>query len=194
MQLKQTSIALIICSLFVSGGVLANGGHGGGPSLDVADSFNTDDSFNKTYSNSNSGDDNNTLTSNTNSADDSFNHTYTKSNDGDDGNTIHQSWSNDQDWDMDYTQTDIDTDISMNLDMNTMVATSALEGQLSNVSVMYSSGGSQGYGRKGCCGSVSVKNSNSLSGFDSASGITSVAQNVGGNALTQQSVAINAQN
>lgn len=81
--------------------------------------------------------------------------------------------------------------------MDTMVATSALKGKLSNVSVMYSSGGSKGHGRhgdSGCCGSLTVKNSNSLSGFDSAAGITSVAQNVGGNALTQQSVAINAQN
>lgn len=178
MQLKKTSIALIVCSLFVSGGVLA----------DVEDSFNMDDSFNHTTSDN--GDDGNTLTSTSNSIDDSFNHT--SSNDGNDNNSYSndQEWSNDQDWDMDYTQTDIDTDISVDLDMDTMVATSALQGTLSGVSVSYDSTNAV----VACCSTVKVQNSNSLSGFNSAAGITSVAQNVGGNALTQQSVAINAQN
>ena len=183
MGLKQSSLALIICSLFVSGAALANGsdtghnngnghgghGHGGhqspGYDVDIDDSFN-----NKTLNYSD---------------DDTFTKNYTR-------NTADFDWSNDQDWSM-----KVNTDI----DMTIMTAKSKVMGKLEDVSVNYNSGSSgKSYGKRGhggyghndsCCGGLTVKNTNSLDGFQNAAGITAVAQNVGGNALAQQSVSIN---
>lgn len=181
MGLKQSSLALIICSLFVSGAALANGsdtghnngnghgghGHGGhqspGYDVDIDDSFNNK-TYNKTY-----------------------NKSYSKSYDYD------LDWSNEQEWN--YTKHMTMTD--------KMIAKSKVEGSLNNVSVSYSSGGKsmgkpwgkRGHGGHGnndsCCGGLTVNNTNSLDGFQNAAGITAVAQNVGGNALAQQSVSIN---
>lgn len=191
MELKHSSLALIICSLFVSGAALANGsdtghnngnghgghGHGGhqspGYDVDIDDSFN-DKTFN--YS------DDDTLNY---SDDDTYTKNYTKK-------TADFDWSNDQDWSM-----KVNTDI----DMTIMTAKSKVMGKLEDVSVSYNSGSSgKSYGKRGrggyghndsCCGGLTVKNTNSLDGFQNAAGITAVAQNVGGNALAQQSVSIN---
>lgn len=187
MQAKQTTMALLICSLFVSGGVLAGGGHGHGGHQSPGYDVDIDDSFNDKTLNYSDDDtlnysDDDTLNY---SDDDTYTKNYTK-------NTSDFDWSNDQDWSLDV---DIDTDI------NLMVAKSKIKGKLENVSVRYSSGGSmskpnhhRGGSRGGndCCGGLTVNNTNSLDGFQGAAGITSVAQNVGGNALAQQSVSINA--
>lgn len=215
MQVKQTTIALLICSLFASGSVLARGGL----DVDVDDSFqNTDNnshnvdvdksdnnSFNDTDSNNTDKSDNNSFNDtdsyNTDKSDnnsyndtDSNNKTYTKTynksfNYSDNSKDL--DWSNDQEW------------ITTNTLTDKMIAKSSVKGKLSDVSVSYSNGSSKmGYqprGRRGgghgggddCCGGMSVSNTNTLTGANGAAGITSIAQNVGGNALAQQSVSIN---
>ncbi|UUM30974.1 hypothetical protein [Vibrio japonicus] len=197
MQVKQTTIALLICSLFASGAVLANsGGHRGGGGLDV----DVDDSFQHNDKNSHNFDldvdidksvdldvdkSDNDSYNDTNSHNKTFKYT-------DNSKDLDFDWSNEQKW------------ITTKILTDKMIAKSSVKGKLSDVSVSYSSGGSskgmsyQPRGRKGgdrggddCCSGVTVTNTNTLTGANGAAGITSIAQNVGGNALAQQSVSIN---
>lgn len=226
MQVKQTTIALLICSLFASGGVLASGGghhggHGGGP--DVDDSYNhvdTDLNYDKSDNNSfNDTDSYNTDKSDNNSFNDtdSYNDTNSYNTDKSDNNSYNDTDSNNKTYTKTYNKSYSKTDNSMDLDWSNdqqwtttkiltdkMIAKSSVKGKLENVSVSYSTSKSMGYkpyGRRGhghghgdsCCGGgdMTVSNSNTLTGANGAAGITSIAQNVGGNALAQQSVSIN---
>ena len=76
-----------------------------------------------------------------------------------------------------------------------VVAKSDLDGHISNVSVEYGEAGAM-HRRGGCdkCAGagVDVRNSNSIDGFASAAGITTIGQNAGAASLVQQSVVTNA--
>ncbi|MGR5471141.1 dentin sialophosphoprotein, partial [Vibrio astriarenae] len=73
---------------------------------------------------------------------------------------------------------------TLQMDSDTVVATSEVMGSVSSTSVNYSTMEKDS--------TVRVDNVNNLGGMDGASGITTVAQSAGGNALIQQSVATNA--
>ncbi|NAW59012.1 hypothetical protein [Vibrio sp. V36_P2S2PM302] len=178
MQLKQTTLALIVASVFISGGALAYGGSSDG---DIDDSYNQENGSNNHF-HSNNGDDNNRI----------------RTNDGNDNNTFttltnEQTFMNEQSWSNSQS-------LDIRLDMDTVVAQNDLSGEVSNTSVSYgaSSSPSQSFGRghgrddEACCGSLTVNHSNSLGGFNGAAGINTVAQNAGNNSLVQQAVSTNA--
>lgn len=220
MQVKQTTIALLICSLFVSGSALAR--HGGGLDVDVDDSFQNTDTNSHNVDKSDNNSFNDTDSYNTDKSDnnsfndtDSYNDTNSYNTDKSDNNSYNDTDSNNKTYTKTYNKSYSKTDNSMDLDWSNdqqwsttknltdkMIAKSSVKGKLENVSVSYSTSKSMGYkpyGRRGhghgdsCCGGgdMTVSNSNTLTGANGAAGITSIAQNVGGNALAQQSVSIN---
>lgn len=119
------------------------------------------------------GHDGNTLTSNTGGGDDN-NKTWKNSANTTTTNTLNKH------------------QLSMEVDM--VVAKSDLDGHISNVQVEYGEAGSmyhRGCGK--CAGAgVNVRNSNSIDGFASSAGITTIGQNAGAASLVQQSVVTNA--
>ncbi|GAA5646960.1 hypothetical protein [Vibrio proteolyticus] len=182
MQLKQSAIALLVTSLFISGGALAYGGSQGSDGGDIDDSYNQENGSNNHF-HSNNGDDNNTIST----------------NDGNDGNTWtslsnEQTFMNEQSWSNKQS-------LEISVDMDTVVAQNDLSGEVSDTSVSYGATSSpaqsrgRGHGHDNseeCCGGLTVNHSNSLGGFNSAAGISTVAQNAGNNSLIQQAVSTNA--
>lgn len=187
MQVKNSTLALIIASLFLSGSALASGGHDRNSNGGIDDSFNTEDSFNTDL------DYNKTNTTNTTN-------TTTNTSSTNEGND-NSSWDSEMNMNSWMFVKKESTDIS--IDVDTVIAESALSAEVTGNTVSYgassSPASSRGFGRghghdndDSCCGGLTVTHTNSLSGFDGAAGINVVGQNAGNNSLVQQAISTNA--
>ncbi|ANU39052.1 hypothetical protein RJD38_16685 [Vibrio scophthalmi] len=179
MNLKKTGMAIAMAAFVMSGSALAGYGYGGGGDTTEDNDILSHNTSNIGAGNDNNGNgagnDGNTLTSNTGG--------------GDDNN---KTWKNSANTTTTTTNTLNKHQLSMEVDM--VVAKSDLDGHISNVQVEYGEAGSmyhRGCGK--CAGAgVNVRNSNSIDGFASSAGITTIGQNAGAASLVQQSVVTNA--
>lgn len=201
MNLKKTGMAIAMAALVMSGSALA-GGYGGGSSSDNDDIFshnNTNIGAGNDNNGNGAGNDGNTLTSTTGGGNDG--NTRISGN-GDDNNRLtsttgggddnNKTWKNSANTTTNTNNTLNKHQLSMEVDM--VVAKSDLDGHITNVQVEYGEAGSmyhRGCGK--CAGAgVNVRNSNSIDGFASSAGITTIGQNAGAASLVQQSVVTNA--
>ena len=204
MNLKNTGLAIAIAALVMSGSALA-GGYGGGHGGGGGDSTEHNDFLSHNNTNIGAGDDNNgngagndgnNLTSNVGGGDDNNkswkNSANTTSGGGDDNN---KSWKNSANTTTTTTTTNSLSNHQLSFEVDMVLAKSDLDGHISNVQVEYGEAGSK-YHRRGCneCAGagVNVRNSNSIDGFASSAGITTIGQNAGAASLVQQSVVTNA--
>jgi hypothetical protein len=181
MNIKQTGVAIAMAAMMMSGAALAGGGghgHGGGPDFDTEILSHNDVGNGPGHDNNdittNNGHDNNDITT----------------DNGNDGN----SWDDSNNTlDLDYTKT-YDVDYTRSYDLDITVAKSELDGYISGNTVEYGEAGGMKHRPCGQCAGagVSVRNSNTLSGFGGASGISTVGQTAGANSMVQQSVVTNA--
>ncbi|MGF1697842.1 hypothetical protein L4D20_06010 [Vibrio kyushuensis] len=149
--------------------------------LDVEDSGNTltatDNSTNDS-GNLDVEDSGNTLTATDNSTNDS-------GNVDDSGNVLTNTENdNDSTWNNSNNRLSNNESYEITIESDTVIANATTLGSVAGATVVYGAGGNHGQ--------VSVDNMNTMNGFGSAAGITTVAQNSGGNSLVQQSVAVNA--
>ncbi|KAB1458036.1 hypothetical protein [Vibrio panuliri] len=107
---------------------------------------------------------------------------------GDDNN---KEWHNSAN----TTMTTTTTKHELNFEVDMVVAKSDLDGHITNTSVEYgeAAGMTRYRGCSKCAGAgVEVRNSNNMTGFNNAAGITTVAQSAGANSFVQQAVVTNA--
>lgn len=181
MNLKKTGMAIAIATFVMSGSALAGYGYGGGGDTTEDNDILSHNTSNIGAGNDNNGNgagnDGNTLTSNTGG--------------GDDNN---KTWKNSANTTTTTTTTNTLNKHQLSMEVDMVVAKSDLDGHISNVSVEYGEAGSmyrRGCGK--CAGAgVNVRNSNSIDGFASSAGITTIGQNAGAASLVQQSVVTNA--
>ncbi|EGU34438.1 hypothetical protein RJD39_18780 [Vibrio scophthalmi] len=203
MNLKKTGMAIAIATFVMSGSALAGYGYGGGGDSTEHNDFLSHNNTNIGAGNDNNGNgagnDGNTLTSNKGGGDDNNKtwknsgntKTKTTTGGGDDNN---KTWKNSANTTTTTTTTNTLNKHQLSMEVDMVVAKSDLDGHISNVSVEYGEAGSmyrRGCGK--CAGAgVNVRNSNSIDGFASAAGITTIGQNAGAASLVQQSVVTNA--
>ncbi|MBA5761242.1 hypothetical protein H2O73_02710 [Vibrio sp. 404] len=205
MNLKKTGIAVAMAAMMMSGAAMAGYGGGyGGTDTDV-DVLSNNDLLSDNNVGNGPGHDNNDITTNngnddndidTNNGNDDNNLIWIdKSNDGNDDNEFTSNNGNDDNtWRNSNNQIDASHNLSFEVDM--VLAKSDLDGHISNTSVEYGESASMGYHHHGCnkCAGAGVKvnNTNTMTGFNNAAGITTVGQSAGANSMVQQSVVTNA--
>ncbi|OLQ93155.1 hypothetical protein BIY22_01295 [Vibrio panuliri] len=222
MNLKKTGVAIAMAAMVMSGAALAGGGghggghgHGGGGEIDMLSHNGNGPGNDNNDIDTNNGNDDNTYTSNNghdnndnnyNGAGDdnnSYTKTYTKGG-GDDNNkewndsaNVGNGDDNNKEWhnSANTTMTTTTTKHELNFEVDMVVAKSDLDGHISNTSVEYgeAAGMTRYRGCSKCAGAgVEVRNSNNMTGFNNAAGITTVAQSAGANSFVQQAVVTNA--
>jgi len=98
---------------------------------------------------------------------------------------------------MTNSQNIIDASHNLSFEVDMVLAKSDLDGHITHTNVEYGESAKSGYHPRGGCNTcagagVEVNNTNTMTGFNNAAGITTVGQSAGANSMVQQSVVTNA--